>query len=86
MVEGVQFQVADGGALVRAVILADVLQHHFGANASDETWVPAYQRHQLSIDYLAVMLHRKDPDRNIVVISSRHDATLRGLAQPTAYI
>jgi hypothetical protein len=68
VVEGVEFTVRRPGINVRGVILRETLELLFGADATPQSWLGAYQRHADEIDDVAVRSHERSPEQPLVVL------------------
>ncbi|RZL04281.1 MAG: DUF1488 family protein [Rubrivivax sp.] len=76
VMQGVQFTVQDEGQSVKAVILKEALEKHFGASAEPEDWLRAYQKHRILIDGAALNLHHLQPIWPVVVLQG-HEPQLQ---------
>lgn len=68
VLQGVQFTVEDEFTTVKAVILKEALERHFGASSQPQDWIRAYQAHQAFIDEVALKVHRQQPIWPVVVL------------------
>jgi hypothetical protein len=68
IVQGVEFTVDEQGVLIRALILREALENYFGATASPESWIRAYQQHRDAIDCATADLYRANPHQNMIVL------------------
>ncbi|MGH6647948.1 DUF1488 family protein [Aquabacterium sp.] len=68
VMQGVQFTVNDDGQVLKAVILKEALERHFGASAEPDDWIRAYRQHQALIDEAALVLHHLQPIWPVVVL------------------
>jgi uncharacterized protein DUF1488 len=88
VMQGVQFTVQDEETTVKAVILKEALERHFGASTEPKDWIRAYRRHQNFIDDAALRLHHLQPIWPVIVLRG-HEPQLGPMpreksTQPTA--
>ena len=68
VVQGVEFTVVEQGVRIRALILRDALERHFGADESPSSWLRAYERHRDAIDCAAADRRRAEGGSGVIVL------------------
>lgn len=70
IVQGVEFTVVEQGVRIRALILRDALERHFGADESPSSWLRAYEDHRDTIDCAAADRFRRSGGASVVVLGT----------------
>ena len=78
-IQGVNIAVTlPGGAMVRAVVSADVLKTHFGAGESAAEWIEVSRRHAGLLQWLAHLLYEETGTLPLVITCKTVEQQMRG--------